>query len=232
MAEEEIKTQQDKVEEQTQEIEKPQETEVKETKSDFDVNSLKEEISKDLSGKVSETVSKSVIEKIGEALGLTKKEEEKLPTNPEDLKAIVDAKVNEALSQRDKQSKEAEQQSEKERETKVNDIIKSWHSEYNSLVAAGKAPKITNPNDPNDKGVQARRKLILGVDKILKSEKASGGGGRTPSLSEVMLANPRVLEMPPGADLPISGNTGVMESEDAFTNKEIRGQSFEELLQS
>ena len=55
---------------------------------------LKEEITRDVSGKVSEEVSKSVIQRIGEALGLTKKEEAKLPTDPESLKKIVDENVN------------------------------------------------------------------------------------------------------------------------------------------
>ena len=68
------------------------------------------EIEKNLESSISEKVSKSVITKIGEALGLTKKEEETLPTDPKELleKVREESKkaTNEVLSEKEKASEE------------------------------------------------------------------------------------------------------------------------------
>ena len=196
--------------------------------SDEQISGLKDEITKDISGKVSEEVSKSVIDRIGDALGLTKKETKELPSDPEELKKIVDDRVQERLDEIEKSAKEAETTEESQRQEQIDGIIKGWHGEYSALAQAGKVPEVKNASDADDPGVQARRKLILSVGKIIEADKAKGIQ-RTPSLSEAFLINPGVLTGPPGADLPISGNTNVQEKEGAFTNKEIHGKTIEQL---
>lgn len=191
---------------------------------------LKEDIAKDVSEKVTKTVSESVIQKFAKALGLTKEEEKDLPKDPESLKKLVDEKVQEAFKARDEEAGKVTEETEKERQERVDNIVKGWHSQYESLSRAGKVPKIENAQDPNDKGIQARRKLILAIGRAIDQNKQQGIQ-HTPTVGEVLLTTPDVLTGPPGGDLPISGNTQVREESDSFTHEELRKESFEEIAE-
>ena len=91
---------------------------------------------------------------------------------------------------------------------------------------------IKNPSDPSDEGVAARRKLITAIGGIIDEvRKINPNSDYTPSISEAMVRYPTVLSAPPGADLPISGNTAVRESEDSFAyDKDVAGKSFQEII--
>lgn len=193
-----------------------------------DTAKLREEITKDVSGKVSEEVSKSVIRKIGDALGLSKKEEEKLPTDAESLKKIVDTRVGEVLEKRDKELEDKGEQAETEKETRIDNIIKGWHTQYSQLAIAGKVPVIKNENDTNDRGVVARRKFIQAIGKMIDTNKLQGVD-YVPSVADVLVMNPDVLKGPAGANMPISGATPVQGDSDSFSNKEIRGKTMAQI---
>ena len=198
------------------------------TLTDEQSNTLKESITKDLEGRVGEQVSKSVIQKIGEALGLTKKQEEALPTDAQQLQKLIDDKVKEKFDTLAQQAEQEEQLSEQQRSERVNTIIGGWYTQYNQLAKSGKVPTIKNSNDENDVGVQARKKIIIAIGKMVDENKKQGVE-YVPSVSDVLLSNPEVLSALPGADLPISGNTQAQENNASFSHQEVRTKSFEEL---
>ncbi|MBU1067097.1 hypothetical protein KKE60_04890 [Patescibacteria group bacterium] len=192
---------------------------------------LKEDISKDVSEKITKTVSEGVIQKIGKAFGLTKKEEEDLPKDPDALKKMVGAMIQEGFAAREEDQFRTSEETDKQRQGRIDDIVRGWHSQYESLARSGKLPPIENAQDPNDKGVVARRKIILAIGKINESNRSAGLPRYTPTVAEVLVNNPDVLSGPPGADLPISGNTQVREEPDSFTYGDTHDKSFEEIAE-
>jgi hypothetical protein len=196
--------------------------------SDEQMKSLKDSISTDVSGRVSGEVSKSIIQRIGEALGLTKKEEDELPSNATQLKKIIDQKIQEQFSQLSSQATDEEKREATEKQQRIDTIVTTWYGQYNQLARIGKVPPVTKADDPNDKGVMARRQIIIAIGKMIEENKKNGIE-YVPSISDVLISYPNILKGPPGADLPISGNTQVREPQDAFTHKEIRDKSFEEI---
>ena len=198
--------------------------------SDDQVTSIKDSISKDVTGKVSQEVSKSVIEKIGEALGLTKKQEDKLPTDAAELQKLVDQKLDEKFNQYKEQADKEDKEVETQRQTRINSTVQSWFTQYNQLAKLGKVPAMKEAKE-GDAGYDARKKLILAIGKMIEQNK-SQGVDYTPSISDVLVAFPDVLKGPPGADLPISGNTAVRENEAILDYKDLHGKSFEEIVNS
>jgi hypothetical protein len=201
--------------------------------SEEQVASMKADIAKDVSGEVTKEVSKGVIQKIGEALGLTKKEEEKLPTDAVELKKLVGEEVTKRFDRVSEDADKEEKDDASERQTRIDNTIKGWHFQYNQLASLGKVPVIKNNTDANDEGVEARRKLIMAVGNIIDEiRKLDPTSEHIPSISEVLVRFPNVLTGPPGADLPISGNTAVRENEDSFSyEKDIAGKSFEQIVE-
>ena len=200
--------------------------------SEEQITTLKGDITKDVSTTVGEEVSKSVIQKIGDALGLTKKEEAALPTDASSLKKLVD---NEVTKRFDKESQDAEKEEKQEvgdRQVRISSTIKGWHFQYNELSRLGKVPLIKNATDENDEGVVARRKLIVGIGRIIEYiQKTDPNSNYIPSVSEVLVREPSVLKEVPGADLPISGNTAVREGQDSFAyEKDIKGKTFQDIV--
>ncbi len=195
--------------------------------SDDQVSSLKDSITKDVSGKVSQEVSKSVIEKIGEALGLTKKQEEALPTDPQSLQRVVDERIKAGIEQFKNEQKQEVEQSQQTYQERVKEIQTGWFTQYDQLARSGKVPMIKDANDTNDAGVLARRRIILAIGSEIEKLRANGDT-YIPSISDVILQNPNVLRGDvAGADLPISGNTAVKEQ--PFSNQEIRNKSMAQI---
>ena len=172
-------------------------------------------------------MSKSVIQKIGEALGLTRKQEQALPTNADDLQKIIDKKVEERFAKFSEQAEQEETQSEQERQSKIDNIVTGWYSQYNQMARLGKVPAVTKADDQNDKGVQARRKIILTIGKMIEENKKNGID-YVPTVSDILISQPNILKIP-GDDLPISGNTQVREDTAVFSNSEIKKKSFDQL---
>jgi len=187
---------------------------------------LKADISKDVTESVSTSVSQSIIERIGKALGLSKEEaKEELPKDPQELQKFINAQVQAQLkSEKEKQQSEIEE-TENQRQERIDSIITGWHSQYESLARMGKVPKVANANDTNDKGLQIRKNLIQQIGKMIDENKQNGID-YTPTIQDALLSNPSIIDGVPGADLPISGNTSSRQNSSAFSNKEIRGKSF------
>lgn len=196
--------------------------------TDDQISSLKDSITKDVSGKVSQEVSKSVIQKIGDALGLTKKEEEELPTDAKNLKKIIDQELEAKFTKLREDADKEEKQTEQERQNKINNIVQGWYSQYNQLARMGKVPQIKE-NKEGDAGYDARKKLIMAIGKMIEENK-SQGVDYTPSISDVLVSNPNAVEGVPGSNLPISGNTQVRETGESFKYSDIKDKSFEEIL--
>ena len=196
--------------------------------SDDQVDDLKKTITDDVSTKVGDDVSKSVIQKIGEALGLSKKEEKELPRDAEGLNKMIGKRVKEELVKVNEKSDEDKETTEKERQESIDNVIRGWHSQYAQLSKMGKVPAIVNVKDANDKGIVARRKIILAIGKMIEKNKAEGVK-YTPSVSDILVSSPNVLSAPPGADLPISGDTQSTENVETFSNKDIAKKSFAEI---
>lgn len=196
--------------------------------SEDQITTLKDSITKDVSGTVSQEVSKSVIQKIGDALGLTKEEEEELPKDAESLKKVVNDAVQAKVEELNEKAQEEEQQTQQQRQQNINKIVQGWNSQYNMLSQKDKVPAIKDPSDKDDPGVQARRKIILHIGKMIDNLKQQGSD-YTPSISDALLDNPNILEGPAGSDLPISGNTSSTSSDADFKYEEIAGKTFEDI---
>jgi len=206
----------------TEEVEAPT---IKETSTDTTPS-----ISDDQLSSVSDTVSKSVIQRLSESLGLNKKEAEELPTDPESLQKIVDERVQSQLQDRDAKNEEIRKLEETQQSNNINSIIKGWDSQYTQLAQSGKVPAIKKLSDPNDPGVVAKRKMIMAIGKVIEQNKAKGIE-YTPTVAEILVNYPTVLDGPPGADLPISGSTaGVSNSPQVNYQKDIAGKSFQQII--
>lgn len=206
-------------------------TPVAPTLSEEQATTLKESISKDLTEKVSGEVSKSVIQKIGEALGLTKKQEAALPTDADQLQKIIDKKVEERFQKLSEDAKSEETATQTQREERIKTIVTGWHGQYNQMARMGKVPEIVKADDENDKGVVARKKIILKIGQMIEENKKNGNGDYVPTIADVLVSYPNVLRGVPGDDLPISGNTQTRQNENSFSNKEIKSKSFEQIAQ-
>jgi len=190
---------------------------------------LKADISKDVTESVSNTVSQSIVERIGKALGLSKEEaKDELPKDPKELESFINEKVQNQLKAERENVEYASAENEKQRQERIDSIITDWHSQYESLSRMGKVPKVEDAKNTDDKGLQARKKLIQQIGKMIDENKKNGIQ-YTPTVQDALLANPSIMDGVPGADLPISGNTSSRENGAAFSNKEIRGKSFLEI---
>ncbi len=197
--------------------------------SEEQVASLKKGITEDVSGEV----SKSVIQKIGEALGLTKKEEvDNLPTDAEALKKIVDTEVTRRFEKETQDTVKQQKQEATNHQNRIDGTVRNWHTQYSELSRLGKVPVIKNEADEQDEGVEARKKIILAMGGIISEmQKVNPNSDYLPSISEVLVRFPNVLKGPPGADLPISGNTAVRENADSFSyEKDIAGMTFDQII--
>jgi len=164
----------------------------------------------DLKG-LEEKVSKGVIEKIGEALGLTKKEtEEKIPTDPAELAKFVRAETQKGVQEVLDQQAKKEQDQVEARETQIQEGAQRfqtlWANQYNELAEAGRVPKITNKDDKNDPGNVVKVKILTKMKQII-DENEKNGIDYVPTLKEVFYENPNILRMETaaGANVPISG---------------------------
>ena len=195
--------------------------------SGLDPEKLKKEISENVAGEV----SKSVLTKIAEALGLTKKEEAKLPTDPEALKALVNEQVQARLAEENKIREESDKVSQEEYQAKVNNTIKGWYAQYNQMASLGKVPRIANESDKNDRGVASRRKIILAIGKVIEENKKQGVE-YVPSISDILIQYPNVLSGLPGGDLPISGNTVPSEPGGGLPYKTLNKMSIKDIARA
>ena len=184
-------------------------------------------ITKDITKNVEGTVSKSVIQKISDALGLTKKEEEILPTDAGELKKMIDSGIKKGLEVVKTEQQEEQDKGNEQHQQKIDDVVRGWHGQYEQLVRLNKMPAIVDIKNDNDPGVIARRKMMLAIGEMIKVNKGKGID-YVPTMSDVFVGNPNVLNPPPGADLPIAGNTGSV-PQDNFENKDIRSNSMESI---
>jgi len=184
---------------------------------------------------ISEKVSKSVIAKIGEALGLTKKEEEKIPTDPVELAKFVEEKsaktVKQILDDKDKENEDqrAEQQQQlQEGSQRYTDL---WNNQYEQLANAGKVPKIVDINNVEDPGRVVKVRLLIKMKEILDQNERDGVN-EVPTIKEIFYEYPEVLtNKVAGATVPVSGG-GRSHIPGKVTYDDIHKSSFEEILEN
>jgi len=184
---------------------------------------------------VSEKVSKSVIEKIGEALGLNKKEEAKIPTDPEELKRFVEENskktVEQILGDKQKQEQEVIQKREKELEEGSKRYQSLWTNQFEHLVSLGKVPKIEDSNNKDDAGRQAKTKLLTKLYEVIQ-ENEKNGIDEVPTLKEIYYEYPEVLKNTvAGGNTPISGG-GRSHVSGGSNYNDIHNSSFEDILRN
>src|SRR3990167_2657124 len=154
------------------------------------------EIQEKLEGTITERVSKTLLEKIGGALGLTKEQKKELPSDPEELAQFVrdNAKqgVQEILSEKEKQEQEAEQEKQTQLQEGATRFQQLWKNQYDQLAESGKVPKITNANDKSDPGNVAKIRILTKLYQIIK-ENQEKGIDYVPTLKEVYYENPDVV---------------------------------------
>lgn len=188
-----------------------------------------------------------VLKRIGEALGLTKQEEqqakdeglvppwEKEGRNPKSYKEVAEFSADLAEWKRQqgmKADEEAKAQAVEEEKQKTEAWNRHWDEQLEDLTTSGKLPKVENKDDPQDPGIVARKALWQAMYDInqtrLKENKQA-----LSSLKEVYYEHYKDPNAQlPGADAPVSmgrsgGGSGNTPS---YTHDDIRNSSFEQIL--
>lgn len=185
---------------------------------------------------IEEKVSKSVIDKIGEALGLTKKEaEQQIPTDPQELAKYVQENtkktVEQILGDKEKQEREAQESQQKQIQEGEQKFQTLWHNQFTELAETGKVPKTVNPQDVNDPGNQVRVKLLTKLSQVIRENEAKGID-YVPTLKEIFYEFPEVLqaETTTGADVPVSGGGRSMAQGQTGEYNRIHNADVEDLV--
>lgn len=171
---------------------------------------------------------KEVAKEVAPPIKETPKVEPEKPetkTEPEEEKSIdPDTFKKEIKDELKTEAVEAE----KAEQTRVDTVKAGWTHEAELLAKAGKIPKIEDPNDENDPGVVAKRNLIIKLGVEVRRNQADGNNF-VPSLSQIAMLHPEVIEPVAGGDLPISGGSIPTTKTQDFENKEIRGKSMQQI---
>lgn len=154
-----------------------------------------------------EKASKSFIQKLTEAFGLSKKEEDVVPTDPTKLGEYIDSRAKkqaeEILKARDDKTEEATKEQQEKLQTGAEEYKVSWTYQYNEMAKHGSVPAVEKPQDPQDPGNIARGRLLLKLGQVLEENKKNGID-YVPSLWEILSRFPNVLRTA-GADTPVAG---------------------------
>ena len=173
-----------------------------------------EAIKKDVRESVTGEVSKSLLEKIGGALGLTREEKKTLPTDPDELSKFIREEARkgtqEVLTNQERENQDAETARERQLTEGATRFQTLWTNQYIQLAESGRVPKIVDVNDKNDPDMQAKVKILTKLKTIL-DENQSKGIDYVPTLKEVFYENPDVLNTATaGGNVPISGGGRVI----------------------
>jgi len=186
---------------------------------------------------VAEKVQKSVLEKIGEALGLTKAEKKQLPTDPDELAKFIQDNARkgtqEVLTEREKEEQTATEEREKQVSEGAQRFQTLWKNQYTELAESGRVPKIVNPDDKNDPGNLAKVRILTKLSQIIK-ENEEKGIDYVPTLKEVFYENPNILrtDTVAGATTPISGGGRTIAQTGALKYEELHKANIEDLVKS
>ncbi len=196
-------------------------------------------IKKDLESSVSDSVSKSVLQKLGDALGLNKKQEEQLPKDPKELLAYIKEEsrrqAEDIINAREKASKDQQTQTEQEKQKQLQDGAKNfqetWNRDFTEMSTLGMVPKIVDANNQNDPGRLAKTKILLKLKEVI-DENEKNGIDHVPSLWEIMSRFPNVFKTNTvaGANTPVSGggNSGAGMGNNQYS--QLHHTSIEEML--
>lgn len=201
----------------------------------IDVEAIKKELTENITG----TVQKEVAEKIAKALGLTKEQEEQLPTDPKALLELVKSEATKATQaildeQHTTDAKVAADRA-KNIEAGAASFVKLWDGQYDQLAESGKVPKIalpaTDPNYMNDPGYLAKQR-ILGKLKEIVLQNEMDGVDYVPTLKEVFYENPNIIniETKTGANVPVSGGGRVTTPNQGLSYEQLHNTPVEELV--
>ncbi len=220
----------------------PEKTEV--TPENTVVATEKTETKPDLTGikteletSVTEKVSKTLLEKIGGALGLNKEEKKQLPTDPEELAQFIRENAKRGTEEVFTEKEKEEQAEREERESQVSEGAQRfqtlWKNQYAELAESGRVPKIENPDDKNDPGNVAKVKILTKLSQIIK-ENEEKGIDYVPTLKEVFYENPNILrtDTVAGATTPISGGGRTTAQTGALKYDVLHKTDIEDLVKS
>ena len=195
-----------------------------------------EAVKKDLESSITEKVSKGVVEKIAEALGITKKEEvEKIPQTKEELMQFVKDNARQTYDETQTEQQKQEQETQRQQDQQLQEGAKRfqtlWAGQYNELAERNLVPKITKAEDKNDPGNVAKVKILTKLKQMI-DENQKKGVDYVPTLKEVFYENPNVLrtETTTGANAPISGGGRSTANGNMRSVGQLRETSFEDLV--
>lgn len=184
---------------------------------------------------ITEKVSKTLLEKIGSALGLTREEKKQLPTDPDDLAKFVEENARKGteavLSEREKAEQTATETREKQITEGAQRFQTLWKNQYAELAEMGRVPKIVTPEDKNDPGNVAKVKILTKLSQMIKDNEAKGID-YVPTLKEVFYENPDLLrtDTVAGATVPVSGGGRTIAATGALKYDALHKAGIEDLV--
>lgn len=201
-----------------------------------DPNALTEQIKNDVSGKIRDEVSKTLLQKIAEGLGLNPKEQEKLPTDPKELAKFVQdnaqkgvQKVLDEKAQAEKTQQEAQQKQLSEGAKRFQTL---WSNQYAELAEGGKLPKVVDAQNKNDPGNVARVRLLTKLKQVI-DENAAKGIDYVPTLKEIFYEYPDVLrtDTVAGGNAPVSGGGRSTTPNNGLPYDQLHKKSLEDMVE-
>ena len=154
-----------------------------------------------------EKASKSFIQKLTEAFGLSKKEEEEVPTDPTKMKEYISnvakKQAEETLKVRDEKAAETTKEQDDKLQEGAKNFQQTWTYQYEQMAINGGVPKIEKPQDPQDPGNIAKGRILLKLNEVLEENKKNGID-YVPSLWEILSRYPNVFKTA-GANVPVAG---------------------------
>ena len=190
-----------------------------------------------IEGSITEKVEKSVFDRIGKALGLTKEEEEQLPTDPKELAKFVREESKKGVQEIFSEQERAEQQRLADHDKQTSEGAQKyqqlWAGQYNELASRGMVPPITNPADPNDIGNRAKVIILTKLYQVLKDNEANGVD-YVPTIKEIFYENPNIFrtETTAGANVPVSGGGRVTAPNNGLTYEQMHKSDIDDLVKA
>jgi len=186
---------------------------------------------------ITEKVSKGVLAKLSEAFGLTKKEEEQLPTDPKELLKLAEERGSEAakkvLEDREEDARFQQESQEKQITEGAQKFQQLWLNQYKDLANANRVPQIVNAQDPNDPGNVAKVQILTRLKQILDENQANGID-YVPTLKEVFYETPNILSTATttGANVPVSGGGRTTSSTNGLAYSALNKMDIDDIVKA
>ena len=179
-----------------------------------------------------EKASKSFLQKLSEAFGLSKKEEETVPTDPAKLGEYIDNRAKKQaeniLKARDEEAEETTKEEGEQMQEGAKKFQETWAFQYHEMAKHGSVPAIEKPEDPQDPGNVAKSRILLKLKEIL-DENQKNGIDYVPSLWEILSRYPSVFKTA-GANTPVAGRGRAGGEETRMPYAKLHGTPIETMV--